>query len=185
MNIQTIIMGIIDAAVLLCSFFILWKAKSIKIEKNTQITDEKAELEKIQTVEIPENAREIAEAKAQGDLKENAEYKATKEHQHMLNEKANKIQSELNRAVIFDPTTITTAIISFCTIATLHNEDTNKDEVYTILGPWESDPDNNIISYMAPFGNAIMDKKVGESITFSINDHKYNYTVKSIKAAQA
>ena len=150
-----------------------------------KLAEKKAELEKIQTVEIPENAREIAEAKAQGDLKENAEYKAAKEHQHMLNEKANKIQSELNRAVIFDPTTITTAIISFCTIATLHNEDTNKDEVYTILGPWESDPDNNIISYMAPFGNAIMDKKVGESITFSINDHKYNYTVKSIKAAQA
>ena len=49
MNIQTIIMGIIDAAVLLCSFFILWKAKSIKIEKNTQITEEKAELEKILT----------------------------------------------------------------------------------------------------------------------------------------
>lgn len=150
-----------------------------------KLAEKKAELEKIQTVEIPENAKEIAEAKAQGDLKENAEYKAAKEHQHMLNEKANKIQSELNRAVIFDPTTITTAVISFSTVATLHNEDTNKDEVYTILGPWESDPDNNVISYMAPFGNAIMDKKVGDSFTFSINDNKYHYTVKTIKAAQA
>ena len=49
MNIQIIIIGIIEAAVLFCSFFILWKARSIKIEKNTQIAEEKAELEKILT----------------------------------------------------------------------------------------------------------------------------------------
>ncbi|MCR4632420.1 MAG: GreA/GreB family elongation factor, partial [Treponema sp.] len=59
-----------------------------------------------------------------------------------------------------------------------------KDETYTILGPWESDPDNNIISYMSPFGNAIMDKKVGTKVTFTINDHKYNYEIKGIKKAK-
>ncbi|MDE5898471.1 MAG: GreA/GreB family elongation factor, partial [Treponemataceae bacterium] len=134
--------------------------------------------------DIPENAREIAEARAQGDLKENAEYKAAKEHQHYLNEMATKLQAELNRAVVFDPTTVTTAIISFATVATLHNEDTGADEEYTILGPWESDPDNNVISYMAPFGNAVMDKKAGDKVTFVINEHKYNYTVKAIRAAR-
>ena len=149
-----------------------------------KLEEKKALLEKIQSVDIPENAKEISEARAQGDLKENAEYKAAKEHQHWLNEQATKLQGELNRAVIFDPTTITTAIVSFATVVTLHNEDTNKDEVYTILGPWESDPDNNIVSYMAPFGNAIMDKKPGEKASFTINEHKYNYTVKTIKAAQ-
>jgi transcription elongation GreA/GreB family factor len=66
----------------------------------------------------------------------------------------------------------------------LHNNDTNSDEEYTILGPWESDPDNNVISYMSPFGNAIMDKKVGDEAVFKINDHKYNYTIKTIKAAK-
>ncbi len=149
-----------------------------------KLEEKKALLEKIQTVDIPENAREISEARAQGDLKENAEYKAAKEHQHWLNEQATKLQSELNRAVIFDPTTITTAMISFATVVTLHNNDTNADEVYTILGPWESDPDNNVVSYMAPFGNAIMDKKVGEAVKFSINDHQYSYTVKSIAPAK-
>lgn len=149
-----------------------------------KLEEKKALLEKIQTVDIPENAREISEARAQGDLKENAEYKAAKEHQHWLNEQATKLQAELNRAVIFDPTTITTAMISFATVVTLHNNDTNADEVYTILGPWESDPDNNIVSYMAPFGNAIMDKKVGEAVKFSINDHQYSYTVKSIAPAK-
>lgn len=149
-----------------------------------KLEEKKALLEKIQTVDIPENAREISEARAQGDLKENAEYKAAKEHQHWLNEQATKLQAELNRAVIFDPTTITTAMISFATVVTLHNNDTNADETYTILGPWESDPDNNVVSYMAPFGNAIMDKKVGEAVKFSINDHQYSYTVKKITPAK-
>ncbi len=144
----------------------------------------KAELDKLQSVDIPENAKEIAEARAQGDLKENAEYKAAKEQQHWLNEQATKLQSELNRAVVFDPTTITTAFVSFATSVTLTNTDTGSDETYTILGPWESDPDNGVISYMAPFGNAIMDKKTGESVSFEINEHKYHYVVKSIEAVK-
>ena len=117
-------------------------------------------------------------------MKENAEYKAAREHQHFLNERLTKLQEELSRAVVFDPTTITTAFISFSTTATLHNNDSNEDETYTILGPWESDPDNNIISYMSPFGNALMDKKAGERVAFTINDHNYDYTVKEIKAAK-
>lgn len=147
--------------------------------------NEKKELfNRLQTVDIPENAKEIAEAKEKGDLKENAEFHAAKEKQHWLNEQLSKLQAELNRAVVFDPTTITTSIISFATVVTLKNNDTNEEETFTILGPWESDPDNNVISYMAPFGNAIMDKKTGETITFTINEHKYNYTVKDIKAAK-
>ena len=50
--------------------------------------------------------------------------------------------------------------------------------------PWESDPDNNIISYMSPFGNAILDKKVGDSAKFVINEHSYDYTVKAINKAK-
>jgi transcription elongation factor GreA len=150
-----------------------------------KLEEKKVQVEHIQSVEIPENSKEIGEARAQGDLKENAEYKAAKEHQHYLNVTLAKLQEELNRAVVFDPTTITTAIVSFSTTVTLHNNDTSEDEKFTILGPWESDPDNSIISYMSPFGNALMDKKVGETAVFSINDHKYNYTVKEINAAKA
>lgn len=149
-----------------------------------KLEEKKEQIDHIQTVEIPANAKEIAEARAQGDLKENAEYKAAKEHQHFLNVTLTKLQEELNRAVVFDPTTITTAIVSFATVVTLQNNDTNTEEEYTILGPWESDPNNNIISYMSPFGNAIMDKKIGDTAVFTINDHKYNLTVKAIKAAK-
>ncbi len=151
---------------------------------SAKLEEKKALLEDLQTVQIPQNAAEIDEARAKGDLKENAEYKAAKEHQHYLNTQVAKLTSELNRAVIFDPTTITTAIISFATVVTLHNNKEDKDETYTILGPWESDPDNGIISYMAPFGNAIMDAKPGENLKFNINEYSYDYTVKSIKPAK-
>ncbi len=148
------------------------------------LEEKKAEAERIQSVEIPQNAKDIAEAREKGDLKENAEYKSAKEKQHMLNLALSKLQEELNRATVFDPTTLTTAVISFATVVTLHNNETNSDEEYTILGPWESDPDNNIISYMSPFGNAIMEKKVGDEIKFVVNEHEYDYIVKEIKKAK-
>ena len=58
-----------------------------------------------------------------------------------------------------------------------------KIEEYTILGPWESDPENNIISYMTPFGTAIFNSKKGEKLSFVINEEKHTYTVKDIKVA--
>ncbi|MCR5613987.1 transcription elongation factor GreA [Treponema sp.] len=149
-----------------------------------KLEEKKAMVEQIQKVDIPANAKEIAEARAQGDLKENAEYKAAKEHQHFLNNQLSKLQEELNRAVVFDPTTATSSIISFSTIVTLLNKDTNQEERYTIFGPWESDPDNNVISYMSPFGNQLLDHKVGEELTFSINEHEYNYSVVKIELAK-
>ena len=148
-----------------------------------KLEEKKAEAERIQNVELPANAKDVADARAKGDLKENAEYKAAKEQQHYLNLTLTKLQEEINRAEVFDPTTVTTSVVSFATLVTLTNNETGKDEEYTILGPWESDPDNNIISYMSPFGNAIMDKKAGSSVQFTINEHKYDYTIKSIKKA--
>lgn len=148
-----------------------------------KLAEKKAELEKIQKVDIPQNAQDVAEAKAKGDLKENQEYKSAKEQQHFLSLQLAQIQSELNRAVVFDPTTSTTSMVSFGTVVTLTDTASGKDESYTILGPWESDPENNIISYMSPFGNAVLNRKVGETAVFTINEHKYSYTVKDIKKA--
>jgi transcription elongation factor GreA len=144
----------------------------------------KAQLEHIATVEIPANSKEIGEALAQGDLRENAEYKAAKEHQQQLNTTATRLQDEIDRAQVFDPSTITVARIGFGNIVTLVNNDTKENEVYTILGPWESDPDNQIISYMSPFGNAILNAKEGEKLSFEINEQMYSYTVKTIKVAK-
>jgi transcription elongation GreA/GreB family factor len=64
----------------------------------------------------------------------------------------------------------------------LENKDSGKEEEYSILGPWESDPGNRIISYLSPFGGALLNKKKGEAFDFSINDEKISYVVKSIAA---
>jgi transcription elongation factor GreA len=144
----------------------------------------KQQLEYITTVEIPANSKEVGEALALGDLRENAEYKAAKERQGQLSNTAGKLQDEINRAQIFDPTTITTVRVSFGTTVTLINSDTGETEVYTILGPWESDPDNKIISYMSPFGNAILNSKEGDNLEFVINERKCKYAVKQIVAAK-
>jgi transcription elongation GreA/GreB family factor len=96
---------------------------------------------------------------------------------------ASELQEQIDRAQIFDPTTLTTARISFGTTATLKNNNTNEDEVYTILGPWESDPENKVISYLSPFGKEILNSKEGDSLSFEINERKHSYTVISIKPA--
>ncbi|WP_191013729.1 transcription elongation factor GreA [Treponema zioleckii] len=147
--------------------------------------EEKKALEvHLQTVDIPANAIELAEARAKGDLKENAEYIAAKEAQHKLGHDLKRLQEDLARAVVFDPTTATASFISFGTDVVLFNKDSGKEEKYTILGPWESDPENGILSYMSPFGTAILDKKVGDELSFKINEKQYHYDVKSIKLSK-
>ena len=141
-------------------------------------------VEKMQDVDIPAIAKEVAEAKEKGDLKENAEYIAAKEAQHKLGNDLKRLQEELARAVVFDPTTATTSLVSFGTKVTLLDKASGKEEVYTILGPWESDPENGVISYMSPFGNAILDHKVGDDLRFTINEHKYEFEVKKIVIAK-
>lgn len=148
------------------------------------LDQKKQQLEHIISVEVPENSKEIGEALAQGDLRENAEYKAAKERQQQLNSTASRLQDEIDRAQIFDPSTVTTARVSFGTTVFLLNKNTGKDEEYTILGPWESDPDNKIISYMSPLGNALMNAKENEELNFEINEQSYAYTVKKIKAVK-
>ena len=140
-------------------------------------------LDEIQKVTLPALALEISDAIAKGDLKENAEYKAAKEKQAQLNNQVSHLQDDLNRAVVFDPTTITTSRVSFGTTVTLKNLESGETEKYTILGPWESDPENGIISYMSPFGIAVLNAKEGETLNPTINDTKYSYEVVSIEVA--
>jgi transcription elongation factor GreA len=142
-------------------------------EKQRQLTH-------LMDVEVPANSKEIAFALSLGDLRENAEYKAAKEKQELLNSTAAKLKEEIERAQIFDPNTVTADKVSFGTKIALSNDMTGKEEEYTILGPWESDPENRIISYLSPFGSAILNKISGESFTFSRNDEKLSYTVKQI-----
>ena len=137
----------------------------------------------IMTVDVPANQSEISYALSLGDLRENSEYKAAKEKQDELNSKVAKLTNEIERAQIFDPSTVTTSKISFATEVLLKNEIEKSEERYIIMGPWESDPGNHIISYLSPLGKRLMNHKVGDKLSFVINDREFVYSVKQIKLA--
>lgn len=142
-----------------------------------------AELKYIIDVEIPKNSKEIGEAIALGDLSENAEYKYGKEKQGMLNAAAAKLTEEINNAVVFDKKNLKLDMIGFGTKVTLLNLDTNQNVVYNILGPWESDPEKNIISYLAPLADELIGAEKEEELHFEINGTQYNFKVLSIEAS--
>jgi transcription elongation factor GreA len=150
----------------------------------SKFEEKQRELARIMDVEIPLNSKEIGFALSLGDLRENAEYKAAKEKQDLLNSTAAKLKDEIERAQLFDPSSVNLNRVSFGTKALLSNDSKGETEEYTILGPWESDPDNRIISYLSPLGGAVLNKKLGEQFEFSINNEKISYTVREISAAE-
>jgi len=134
-------------------------------------------------VDIPANSKEIESARQYGDLKENAEYHAAKEKQTHLNFLASRLNDEIDRAQIFDPVQVNTSRVSFGTHVVLLNKNSDKREEITILGPWESDPDNHIISYLSPFGGTILNKVVGDHVDFNNNEETTSYLIENISSA--
>ena len=145
--------------------------------------EKKRQLAQINDVEIPANSTEIGIAMQHGDLSENAEYKAAKDKQAQLQAQVTKLNGDIERAQLFDPSQVNTSKVSFGTKVTLLNKQNGEKEEYTILGPWESDPDRLIISYLSPIGEAVLNKAVGEEVDFIINDEKETYTVEMISSA--
>jgi transcription elongation factor GreA len=144
--------------------------------------DKQRTLRNMVEVEIPEIAREIGVAMAKGDLRENAEYKAAKEKQALLQATATRLKDELEKARIFDETRIDTSNISFGTIAVLDNLSSGTTERYTILGPWESNPNELVISYLSPLGMELSSHKPGDELRFRINEKEFNYRVRAVEA---
>jgi len=141
------------------------------------------ELTHLVEVEIPKNSKEIGDAMALGDLKENAEYHAAKERQGILNATVSQLSRELEIATVIDPSEVETSKIGFGTKITLLNLINNQQEVFTILGPWESQPEKNIISYLSPIGERLLGRSEGETLKFTINDRQFQFQVLKIEKA--
>ena len=141
------------------------------------------DLKRLIDVDIPENSREIGVAMSKGDLRENAEYKAALEKQEMLKVTASRLKEEVQQAQIFNENEVKTDRIAFGTRAQLKNLKTGLEEPYVILGPWESNPARNIISYLSPLGMALWDHRPGEELAFTINQNEFHYTVETIEKA--
>src|SRR5208337_3885908 len=114
-------------------------------------------------------------AMSKGDLRENAEYKAALEKQEMLKVTASRLKEEVQQAQIFNENETRTDSISFGTRVRLKNVKTGQTEEYVILGPWESNPSRNVISYLSPLGTSLWDHKAGEELAFTINQNEFHY----------
>jgi transcription elongation GreA/GreB family factor len=124
------------------------------------IEAKRKELENILRVEIPENTKGIALAAAEGDLTENFEYKARREKQQLLSARAGKIQEELGKARALDSSTVDTTEVRPGARVTLKGAKDAK--TVTLLGPWDSKPEEGIYSYLSDLGKALLGKTVGE-----------------------
>ena len=124
----------------------------------------KGELDELISKKIPENVKEISIARSYGDLRENFEYKAAKEMQRVLQRRKADTERDLGRARGTNFENPDTTKVSVGTVVLVRELTSNALETYTILGAWDSEPEQHIISYLSAVGQALLDKKPGEQI---------------------
>src|SRR6266487_3629117 len=143
----------------------------------------KAEYEELVKVKIPENSREIALARSYGDLSENFEFKAAKQMQSVLTRRKAELEQMLHNARGTAFENPDTSRVSIGTVVTVRNVETNKEETYTILGAWDSDPDRHVISYQTAIGQVLLGHKLGEVISLNTDHGAAQFAIVSIEAA--
>ena len=131
----------------------------------TEAADEKRrELENLVRVEIPETTEAIRVAREYGDLSENFEYHAARQKHEVLSTRATRLQKEIRKVRIIDPSAVDASSVSIGTRVELQGTD-GGSRVMTILGPWESDPDSGIYSYLSEFAKRILGRSPGDEVT--------------------
>lgn len=124
------------------------------------------EMDNIRKVELPKNVQDIAEARAHGDLSENAEYHAAKERQSILSAKLRELEEILAIAEIVDPLPDVDEKVVFGCHVTVYNPDNDEENTYQIVGQRESNPAKGRISLDSPLGQALLGKEEGDEVRF-------------------
>src|SRR6266568_1757774 len=145
----------------------------------------KAEYEELVKVKIPENRKEIALARSYGDLSENFEFKAAKQMQSVLMRRKAELEQMLHNARGTAVENPDTSRVSIGTVVTGRNVETNKEETYTILGAWDSDPDRHIISYQTAIGQALLGHALDDTVSLKTEHAASRFAIVSIKPAPA
>ena len=140
-----------------------------------------ADLDIITKEKIPENSLAIEKARELGDLKENAEYHMAKDDQKVLLARQAELQGDLMRAKPTDFTEAPADSIGIGSVVELNDLGSGEKVKYTILGAWDSDPENNILSYLTPLGQSILGKKVGDEVQINVEGNDQALVVESVK----
>lgn len=122
------------------------------------------ELHRLKTVERPQNVQEIAEARAHGDISENAEFHAAKERQAHLEARIAQVEDRLARAQVIDLSGQNADQVRFGATVVLADVETEEEVRYTIVGEDESDVSRGLISVTSPVARALMGRSVDESV---------------------
>jgi transcription elongation factor GreA len=122
----------------------------------------KDELDRLLKVERSRNIQDIAEARAHGDLSENAEYHAAKERQSFIEGRIQELQAKLAMADVIDPAKINQSKIAFGAKVKVVDIEADTEYEFTLVGPEEADVKNGKISISSPVGRALIGKEVGD-----------------------
>ena len=152
-------------------------------EKELYITEEglndiKKELDELKLVKRPEVINALKDARAQGDLSENAEYDAARTEQAIVESRIKELEAMMEKAVVI--TKVNTDVVSLGTKVTLEYVGDDDTEEYSIVGSKEADPVENKISNESPIAKAIMGLKVGSVVSVDSPNGKYDVKILAI-----
>ncbi|QEG42331.1 transcription elongation factor GreA [Roseimaritima ulvae] len=145
----------------------------------------KAEMERLDSVEMPKITEKIAEARAEGDLKENAEYHAQRENQGMLQRKIDELKMKLARATIVDVSSLPKDEVVFGCTVTVEDLAYRDEEQFTLVGAGEEDYDSGKILVTSPLGQGLVGKKVGDTAEIDAPAGKMKFKVLKIEFLDA
>lgn len=140
----------------------------------------RVEVEHLENVDMPEVTEKIAEARAEGDLKENAEYHAQRENQGMLQAKINQKKQMIANAFIIDPNKLNKDIVGLLATVVVKDLDYDDEEEFTMVGAGDEDYDCGKILSTSPIGAALMGKKVGDKVEIDVPKGKLKFEILSI-----
>ena len=141
-----------------------------------------AELENLKTVKRPENIEALKDARALGDLSENAEYDAARNEQAIIESRITELEKILETAEVINDSEINTDSVSIGTAVKLEFIDDEETDTYYIVGRTEADPFENKISNESPIAQAILGKKAGEVATVKCDSDDYQVKIVEIMA---
>ncbi len=155
------------------------KEEQLLVSRNSY-DRKREEYETIVSKKIPENSKAIATAREHGDLKENSEYKMAKQDQQVLMAQKTLLEKDLGRARVSDFKEASVDQVGVGTIVEVKAKATGATTKYTILGAWDGDPDNNVLSYKTAFGAALLGRKPGNTVTVKTGTSEDEYTILSV-----
>jgi transcription elongation factor GreA len=140
------------------------------------------ELKRLKSVDRPSVVKAIAEARAHGDLRENAEYHAAKEQQGFIEARIKDIEGKLSHKQIIDVSAVDArGKVIFGSTVVILDETTDKEITYTIVGEDEADIKQSMISYTSPIARALIGKNEGDAIEFQAPDGLKTYDILEVR----